>query len=96
MLPVTEQAWRLALDNLVATADREDRADGYCLDECKKLRRDITAFIEGAWKPTQERMEEYLTETLFCAVRFARESNCHETLALLDKLPDLIKAMQQN
>ena len=90
------QNLRLLLDQLVATADREDTRDGYCLEECKKLRRDMIAFLDGTWRPAPEHLHEVVAKYLFCALDFARQGNFTETLTLLQELPDLANTMANN
>lgn len=91
-----DENFRHLLALLVETAAREDPTEGYLLDECRKLARGLTDFLDGRWTPTPEEMLPWLRETIFCAVGFGAEIEAVETLRLLDQLPELHAAMRGN
>lgn len=91
-----DENFRHLLALLVETAEREDPELGYLLDKCKQLARGLTDFLNGRWNPTPEEMLPWLREAIFCAVGFGKQIEAVETLALLDKLPDLHAAMIEN
>lgn len=91
-----DESWRFLLEKLVATAEREDPTEGYLLDECRKLARGLTDFLEGRWQTSPEDMLPWLRERIFCAVSFGKQIEAIETLALLDELPALHAAMIEN
>ena len=88
-----DESWRVRLEKLEATAEREDPTEGYLLDECRNLARGLTDFLDGRWQASPEEMFPWLRERIFCAVSFGKQIEAMDTLAESPELRLVVESL---